>query len=180
MVSKRSVYVDLGANIGDTVHAELATRRHDAVWAFEPHPRLAAHLRARFPRLVNVIEKAAWIADGQTSLYLGHDLSSTIVEGKVALAGFPEFAIDYSASATVETVDFSRWLRENIARSDHLILKVDIEGAEYRLLEYLVESGEIDLVTELRCEFHCDRFPQFILQHDRILESVSRRTKLVP
>lgn len=175
-----SLYIDLGANAGETVLSELISGRHGVIWAFEPAPQLAEGLRRRFGSAVVVVEAAAWVEDGGTRLYLGHVLSATIVEGKRALPGHPEFGISYDRHIDVATVDFANWLAQAVNHEDSVIVKMDIEGAEYRVLDRLVETGAIDLIDELRCEFHSDRFPQYAGVHGRLVRSVCERTTLVP
>ena len=46
-----------------------------------------------------------------------------------------------------------------ISRDDHVILSLDIEGKEYDILEYLLDSGLMKLVDKLYCEWHQNRIP---------------------
>src|SRR6202035_2855296 len=65
----------------------------------------------------------------------------------------------------VAAIDFSRWLKEMVARHTEagdskpfVVVKMDVEGAEYAVLEELVDNGTITLVSELMLEFHTERF----------------------
>lgn len=177
----RLVYIDMGANIGDTIEGHLANASSAHVFAFEPNPKLVAKLRHRFhtARNVAIYEAACWIIDGQTRLYLGHDQSSTLVEGKAHTPEHPEFDIDYQRFALVRTIDFARWLRENFTEGDDICVKMDIEGAEYNVLQRLLDTGAIALIRELRCEWHFDRYPVHRDEHARIKALTSKRVKLV-
>lgn len=177
---KRRLYLDLGANNGDTIADELASSRIDFCWGFEPNPQLASDLRHRFEgEPVEIVEAAAWIEEGVRPLYLGHSLSSTLLEGKVALPDYPEYAITYDLSVDVRTVDTAAWLRDHVPDGDAVTIKMDIEGAEYEVLQHLLDSGEIDRIDELRCEFHPERFPAHSKNHDQLVQAVRARTKLV-
>ena len=64
-------------------------------------------------------------------------------------------------------IDFSRWLKEMVARHTEadgskpfVVVKMDIEGAEYAVLEELVHDGTIALISELMVEFHTQQFDQ--------------------
>ncbi len=176
----RSVYLDFGANAGDTIADYRASAAPDLCWGFEPNPQLAAALRTKFAgQPVQIIEKAVWTADGTMPLYLGHPLSSTLLEGKVALEYFPQYAITYDQSVEVGTIDTARWLREHVRAEDFVSVKMDIEGAEYDVLRHLLDDGAIDLIDELRCEFHAARFPGLADRHDQILREVAARTRLL-
>jgi FkbM family methyltransferase len=53
----------------------------------------------------------------------------------------------------IEIVDIAEWLRRNtISRID--LMKVNIEGGEYELLERLIETGMIEGVRNLQVQFH--------------------------
>ncbi len=82
----RRIYVDLGANHGDTVKAFRDENPEVLVFAFEPNADLAASLRSRFALAegVTIIEAAAWTADTELPLFMGidSDQSSTLMQEK--------------------------------------------------------------------------------------------------
>jgi hypothetical protein len=58
-------------------------------------------------------------------------------------------------------------------------VKMDIEGAEYAVLEELVHDGTITLVSELMVEFHTQQFdqklrPRYARREANIREALSR------
>lgn len=176
----RSIYLDFGANAGDTIAAQLSSCQTDFCWGFEPNPRLVASLRERFKDApVEIVEAAAWTSDTVLPLYLGHPLSSTLMSGKVPLENYPQFVIDYSQSVHVAAIDTSRWISEHIGEGDVVIVKMDIEGAEYEVLPSLIESGAVERIAELRCEFHPERFPQHAGRHDELVRQLEAKTRLV-
>lgn len=50
--------------------------------------------------------------------------------------------------------DLSTWLKNTFTKEDYVILKLDIEGAEYEVLNKLIEDGTIGLVKEFWGEWH--------------------------
>lgn len=179
----RKLYLDLGANNGLTVRAFLESDPDFSVVAFEPNPELARSLRSVYASPgdnVHIMEYAVWIADGVTRFFLGSDSdqSSTVLEGK---AQTKRWRVDYSNSITVQTIDFDRWLRENISEQDYVIAKMDIEGAEYKVLQRMMLSGSLKLLDEIRVEWHWQRYPTEASEseHRRIREAVSSQCKLV-
>jgi len=54
----------------------------------------------------------------------------------------------------VDAVDFGRWLEDNFQKRDFIWVKLDIEGAEYPVLEKMIEDGTIEYVDQLYVEFH--------------------------
>jgi FkbM family methyltransferase len=151
-------YVDLGANTGD-VAAQFAIDHPDyGIFCVEPNPELIGHIHAnavRVGRTFVTMWAAAWISDGKLPLFLSeaHD-ASTVVPGKVE---HPQ--IDYTNGINVPCFDFSRWMLRTFRPTDDVIVKMDIEGAEYAILEKMLADGSLSLIKELRCEWHHDRFP---------------------
>jgi len=57
----------------------------------------------------------------------------------------------------VECVDLAGWIKNNFKKDDHIILKMDIEGAEYEILEKFFNEGTIKYVNEIFIELHNTR-----------------------
>jgi len=177
----RRIYVDLGANEGETVGDFLDGNRGWTAYAFEPAPHLAARLRKRFAgKPVVVIEAAASTTDGQATFYPGidSDQSSTLLTGKRQTRNW---RVDYSAGYNVRTVDFVRWLKDNTSPLDEIIVKMDIEGAEYLILPAMTKAGVLSRLKELRVEWHWNRYPKTVTkaEHDDLHADISRRVHLV-
>ena len=52
----------------------------------------------------------------------------------------------------VPLLNFSRWLQQNVAAQDFVVVKMDIEGSEYEVLPSLLRSRAITLIDELLLE----------------------------
>ena len=96
-------------------------------------------------------EAAAWIKDEELSLYLGKSRytgSSSVIKDK------DDFKINKNNPLTVKAVSLERLLREKTSEDDLIFLKMDIEGAEYEVLESLFETGLIRRIDRLFIEWH--------------------------
>ena len=178
----RKVYVDLGANHGHTVRRFKAENPSFIVFAFEPTPSLADKLRQDFKAHdsnVHVMEYAAWITDGIVNFYFGtaSDQSSTVLIGKRTS---PNWSVNYELPYRAQSIDLDRWLRENTSEDDLIVLKMDIEGAEYKVLKRLLDTGMLKRISDLRVEWHWNRYPLEITedQHNEIRHAVAAATKL--
>lgn len=159
-IGPRRVFVDCGSNTCKVLAERIERGWETEFFAFEPQPELAAcvdEVRRRYPKTpIQFFNKAVWVRDGTADLYLAtqwgpnHRGGSTLLEGHVKNAS----KVDYSRPIPVECMDFSGWVRRNFKRRDHLVVKMDIEGAEYPVLEMMIADGTIDYVTELIVEFH--------------------------
>ena len=132
----RSVFVDIGANVGAIALAvaELARTRRISVVCLEPNARLARRLRSNL--LINqledvrVIEKAAASENGTITLYQ--------VAGDAPNQGLSTTRDGISSEdrepTTVEAVTIDSLLLEPDLATGPLVLKIDVEGAEYEVL----------------------------------------------
>lgn len=169
----RKVFVDLGANVGDVSATFAAENPEHEIFCVEPNINLIPQIHRRgleVGRVFSVICGAAWVFDGTIDLFLsGAPAASTIVPGKIEINGWPQ--IDYSAGQVTPCFDFSRWLMENFDLRDQIIVKMDIEGAEYDLLSKMIGDKSIFLVDRLLCEWHLDRFPALDVPKNREIQT---------
>ena len=56
---------------------------------------------------------------------------------------------------------------------------MDIEGAEYKLLQRCMNTGVIGRITLIKVEWHWDRYSEIgKIEHDRICERLRSMTRL--
>ncbi|QNT92372.1 Methyltransferase FkbM domain protein [Streptomyces griseofuscus] len=174
----RKVFVDCGANLGIVLNRFIHELPDHDFYAFEPnkdlHPSIHQQVAQAFysPR-VKISQSAVWTHDGTIDLFLGHHESSTVMPGKRVPPVYDR-QIDYSSPVPVPATDFSSWLRRTVTADDHVVVKMDIEGAEYPVLSKLLADGTINLVSVLYIEWHYDRFPAMSrADHDQVANAVS-------
>jgi len=155
--ASRKVFIDCGANTCTVLRSFIAKLPDFEFFAFEPQPELrdAGEEIARDHPTVTFISKAVWIRDEDLEFFLATKWGPNHRGASTLLHGHADFAkIDYSTPLRVTAIDFSRWLGENFTADDYLIVKMDIEGAEYDVLEKMLADGTLSLVDELKVEFH--------------------------
>jgi FkbM family methyltransferase len=54
----------------------------------------------------------------------------------------------------VEVIDFSSFLKKTVTIDDYVIIKMDIEGSEFAVLDKLIQDNTIDFINDLYVEFH--------------------------
>jgi FkbM family methyltransferase len=156
----RRIFVDCGSNTCQILAERIERGLETEFFAFEPQPELAGYaeeIRRRHPATpIHFFNKAVWVQDGTIDFYLATEWGPNYRGGSTVLTGHLKNAakVDYSQPLAVECVDFSRWIMRNFTERDHLVVKMDIEGAEYPVLEKMVAEGTIDYVSELIVEFH--------------------------
>ncbi|KAK1354437.1 Methyltransferase [Heracleum sosnowskyi] len=54
--------------------------------------------------------------------------------------------------------DFANWLKNTVSETDFVVVKMDVEGAEFHLIPKLVETGAICLIDEMFLACHYNRW----------------------
>jgi len=147
--TRRYVYIDLGCFDGrDADHfvhfnlKEILRYGTLNIIAFEPDPinfsacQLAQQNRSFIPTIIHNV--AVWTEDGQVRYATG--------KGK-------ESKIDPNSALTVRSIDFSKWLTENVRPEDYVYVKFAVEGAEIAILEKMVRDRTLELVDNMEIEW---------------------------
>lgn len=174
----RKVFIDCGTNLGIVLNRFIHELPDHDFYAFEPNKDLIPSIHRQVeqaphsPR-VEISHSAVWTHDGTIDLFLGHHESSTVMPGKRVPPMYDQ-QIDYSVPLPVPATDFSSWLRRTVTADDHVVVKMDIEGAEYPVLTKLLTDETINLISVLYIEWHYDRFPAMSrADHDQVATAVS-------
>mmetsp|Transcript_78512 Transcript_78512/g.141635 ORF Transcript_78512/g.141635 Transcript_78512/m.141635 type:complete len:305 (+) Transcript_78512:77-991(+) len=167
----RNIYLDVGGNDGQTVvdfmrrksklwkaasqHMSAETARlpwHTFVW--EPNAQHHAQydrILAEFPGQVTYYEAAAWTTTGNVTFYREQVKKKS--DGSSLLRSHPRVAAN-SVASTVRSMSLPDWFRDNVRYDDNVVLKVDIEGAEYDLMSAMMVTGAVCKADVLIVEWH--------------------------
>ncbi len=153
----RYIYIDGGARIGESIEILLDKRKElkgcDS-YMFECNPSHIETLNEikKNNQDYNFIIKneALWVENIEKDFYLSidrwGDLGCTLKPEKKEL-------LDIDNPIKVKCINLSEFLN-SFSDNDYIILKLDVEGAEYEILEHLMNEGTINKVKELYVEFH--------------------------
>ena len=118
--------------------------------AFECNPTLKG---VDYGKDVEVVHKCAWVEDGEIDFYISKT-GPMFVQGSSVYKNKITGNLDRENPIKMPCIDFSRFLSELIKENDNLIVKMNIEGAEYKILETLLTDGNIKLINTLFVSFH--------------------------
>ena len=145
---KANLTFDLGANVGLITKKLLEAGCF--VYAFEPDPEAFRELKKINSAKLSVHNVAVWTNQGKTKLYRHKDwklskshTSSSLISSKKN--------VDDANSIIVNTLDISDLV---ISLKGTKLMKMDVEGAEYKILNYWSKSRLIDEFSTIYCEFH--------------------------
>ena len=139
-LTEDSLVLDLGGYEGEWA-ARIFERYKCRVIIFEPAQDFARRISRRFrnnPK-VRVCSYGLGAESRRDTLYLCEDASSLHVKS--------------SANEAISIVDVHSWFKNNLNGSVAL-MKVNIEGEEYPLLERMAETGLFSRVNHLQVQFH--------------------------
>lgn len=176
MVKVKKIYIDCGAWTGDSVKVFKNLTDSFDIYAFDCEPRVKNILKKLSKRWhFTFIDKAVWIKDEKINLYMGKDSltqSSSLYKEKKKF-------IDKENPIKVDAIDFSTWIINTFDFNDYIVCKMNIEGAEYIVLEKMLMDKSIDYINKLYVSWHWKKLEYFPKQrHLRIKEEVEKRTKV--
>ena len=70
-------------------------------------------------------------------------------------------SLAFKEDIIVEGIDFSSWIINNFTPDDFIIVKMDIEGSEYKVLPKMIEDGSMKYVNEIIVEWHDWQLPEY-------------------
>lgn len=170
----RKIFIDLGAYNGDTIKQFfnwghlLGDPKEFEIYAFEPNPEFKDQLIELADQKGNILidPRAAWIKDGVID-FMPDQLGSTVMKSKKNW--------DDTKAIKVPCVDFSSWIKRFGLIAD-ITVKMDIEGAEFPILEKMLNENTIDLVNGLWVEFHHNKVTDYTTTYkNELVERIKKR-----
>ncbi len=146
-------FIDGGANVGSVSRKALqaVSNPNLKIFAFEPDPMALVQLQSIHDPRIEILDTAIWINKSEKFLYRHKEFvynasttSSTLIASKSNVSA--------SSGIAVKTIDISDFVKEYEPLS--LIMKLDIEGAEYEVLNHLISEGTISRFNSIFCEYH--------------------------
>lgn len=145
-----NIFIDAGFYNGGVLTKYIDRKILDPTWtilAFEPNPEIEAATRIKDffgDYNIKLIKKAAWTKNGKMTFHIGGRHDSASLEGTT---GHSE-----KKDVEVTSIDFSDFVAK--LPEAYIILSMDIEGAEFFVLEKMLEDNSIDRINILDVEFH--------------------------
>jgi FkbM family methyltransferase len=135
-----SQVLDLGGYEGQWA-SDLYARRRCRIDVFEPVTRFAAAIAERFRHNPDIRVHP-------------HALGRSTRSETLSVCGASSSAYkSKSATEEVRFIDVAQWFEEQNVR-DVRLMKINIEGGEYELLERMLECGLTARVADLQIQFH--------------------------
>lgn len=166
--TKKYIFIDGGAHNGESLLAFQKTGLYKKypwkIFAIEANPYKIKNLK-RMPG-ITVINKAIWNKNGTVEFILSkYDSTSSLYNNRT---------IKQPKTITVESFDFGQWLCRKFSVNDFIIISLDIEGAEYEVLDKMFADGTIKYVDRFYIEFHSSKLKQFQGRENELLSKLEK------
>jgi len=163
-------YIDIGTYNGELLEKVIPFfSNFDTYIGFEPVPKLYKKASKKFSKNPNVtiINSAVSTANkNKVKFYICYCKEEGGYKGKGTEIGTGSTLLKKKETANinknifiyVNTINFSEYIIERFKKDDYIVLKMDIEGKEYDVLEYMIKTGAIKYINKLYCEWHIPKF----------------------
>jgi len=142
-LSRESLVFDIGGYLGDWT-SEIYSRYRCNIMIFEPVEEFADAISNRFSNIKNIhvfqIGLGGYTRD---EIIAVSENASSIFMGSKGMHHMQN----------IRVVDIAEWISERDI-GEISLMKVNIEGAEYELIERIIESNIIVTVKDLQIQFH--------------------------
>jgi len=154
---RRLVYYDLGAFNGLTTLSFVKAYNPARAWAFEPSEVNAQskhwrEIQAKYSDTVKRVPSAVWTDNQELPFYI--DANNEPSQACTVMHDKDTGDLDKENPVMVQAINFNDFFVKRHKNNDFTIVKMDIEGAEYNVLDHLMEQDTLKKVDELRVEFH--------------------------
>lgn len=172
----RKIFIDCGAHNGSSVRFFSRNRldwQEYEIFSFEPDPQHWNKWPVRVPicdvnavtidhKEYDVIKKAVWIEDTTKDFYITEanfrpEGGSTLncakdIHNKLKY----QTNIGYKfETIQVTCIDINKFINGlNIQKDDYVIMKLDVEGAEYDIIPYMIQNKTFEFINEFFIEWH--------------------------
>lgn len=144
------IFLDVGAHVGETLSVVMESEwAFDRIYSFEPAPVCWGPLRALADDRVTVLPYGLLDDDAELDLYDPGEIGASIHATKSILG----------SAQTAQFQDAATWFRTHLDPSDEIVMKVNCEGSEVRLLRRLLDTGELEKVTALLVHWDIRKVP---------------------
>lgn len=158
----RKIFIDCGGLDGCSVRYFLDTfdnAEEYEIYTFEPnapYDQKFLEIKNKLGKKYSRIKKAVSNFDGKIDFYINdqNPSSCTTNSTKGEKPGCGSNILGNVTKTSVDCIDLDKWIRSNFKQEDFIILKLDVEGAEYDIVPKMIKNKTFFMVDELHMEWH--------------------------
>ena len=162
----RKVFIDCGANKGQSIDLFIDGWENSIdyeIHSFEANKDFEEKLNSRVDKygrkghnVSAYVPVAVWDRETEGELLIFGDRESAVVKEKNSRGhAYSMGIIDYpERDFRPSSIRLSSRIKEKFSRNDYIILKLDVEGSEYRLIKDLDKTGALKYLDLFLYEWH--------------------------
>lgn len=144
-LSRESVVFDLGGYIGQYT-SDIYSKYLCKCYVFEPVQEYYDHIQKRFARNDRIQVCPFGLADKNESCSININNDGSSIYKKSG-------ANETDGYENIDLMNIDDFMKRN--EIDHIdLMKINIEGGEYDLLDYILHTGLINIIDNLQIQFH--------------------------
>jgi FkbM family methyltransferase len=170
-ILEKSLFIDCGSNVGQgyTYFKQFFIPKYFDAVLIEPNPNCIKIAKEKFRDIKNIefLEAAVWVRKEKLKFFgLVEDSRGNTSTGGSILENHNSviYQADIEKAIEVDALSFSDLLIEKHKKYKNIIVKMDIESAEYEVLQDLINKGTLQFINHIIIEFHS----QFFQEADRL------------
>lgn len=161
--NKKIIFLDLGANVGKVTEKLLEIDNITKIYCFEPVIENFKILERKFGKndKIKLENKIVWNQKGKVNFSVGSKNFHTNSKITKIINDRNYDKRKYIKQYEIDCIDIYDFIESlNINNEEqYLVIKMDIEGAEYEVLPRMIEKNSIQKVDILLVEFHKEPIP---------------------
>ena len=144
-----------GPRLEDSIQTLIKRFKPTVLFGFDPHPGLPDAVGQVYGTTVITSRRAAWTNDEEVGLALQGNCTH----------------VDFDEKQRAKAFDLAAWIRA--LPEARIVLKVDVEGAEYVLLPHLITHGLMNRFSHVLVEWHTGQYANgYETSRDAILADI--------
>tara|TARA_B100000287_G_scaffold421940_1_gene463278 strand:+ start:390 stop:1091 length:702 start_codon:yes stop_codon:yes gene_type:complete len=151
----RKIFIDGGANEGQSTDKwikYMSGSNEFEIYMIEPQKSCKQILKDVMEKYkdyhIEYLPKVIW--NNSTDVLPMYHSNNKCTES----AGVIFKKTNHTKEHKAETLHLSEWIRDNFNPSDYIVLKLDIEGSEYKVIEDLYRTETLSYINEIHGELH--------------------------
>ncbi len=161
------IFIDCGAWTGASVdffNRHYPNAKEFKIHSFECLPENLPELKKRD---TIVHSEAVWTSKGFHRFYRGQSESGTLYREKTT---GNVSSLDFIEVKTIDIVPFIKKFK-----NDYVVMKLNIEGAEYDIIPHMRDNGVLGLVNEWFIQWHWKKVGLSLEKHREVSQMIERK-----
>lgn len=167
-----NLFVDVGANMGQTIDIIMKRFKKAKIYAFEPTPQCFLYLTTRYKNYenVNIINKALGEYNGNAKFSTSEFSATNSILGTNQLLYknfIPDLqkVLEESNEINVDIIKFDDFYKNNLKNELIDLMKIDTQGYDYYVIEgarqIISEKVKVIIVENIYLNFYLKSMPYF-------------------